>query len=54
MIALATTRSHEFVDTSELAPAHYTYRIGVMANYLNDLSGGDVLFVSAPAVVAGG
>jgi hypothetical protein len=51
MDTLVTTAAHGFVDSSPLKPQTYAYRIGVMANYLNDTSGGDVLFVSKPQLV---
>jgi hypothetical protein len=51
MDALATTRATSFVDSTKLKPQLYAYRIGVMANWSDDTSGGDVLFVSKPLVV---
>jgi hypothetical protein len=54
MDTLATTRKKSFVDPSKLTPGPYAYRIGVMANWINDRSGGDVLFVGKPAVVTAG
>jgi len=51
MDTLQVTRSRGAVDTQKLPPGRYTYRIGVMANWANDLSGGDVLFVSSPVRV---
>jgi hypothetical protein len=51
MKTLTTTRTRSFVDATSLKPQTYAYRIGVMANWENDTSGGDVLFFSAPALV---
>jgi hypothetical protein len=52
MRGLATTTGRSYVDTSHLTQSRYTYRIGVMANYRNDTTVGDVLFVSKPVRVA--
>jgi hypothetical protein len=51
MTGLGVTSARTFVDSSRLEPGVYSYRVGVMANWENDLSGGDVLFVSAPVLV---
>jgi hypothetical protein len=51
MQSLAVTAQRSFLDRAALTPGTYAYRVGVMANWVNDLSGGDVLFVSAPALV---
>jgi hypothetical protein len=52
MDVLTTTRAHSFVDSARLKPQEYAYRVGVMANWADDPSGGDVLFVSRPFVIA--
>lgn len=51
MDTLTVTRAHRFLDPAKVPPGRYAYRIGVMANWANDLAGGDVLFLSAPAVI---
>jgi hypothetical protein len=52
MRGLGNTSQTSYVDPTPLDAAHYSYRIGVMANYTNDLSQGDVLFISKPVVLA--
>jgi hypothetical protein len=52
MDALVTTSAHGFVDKAKLEPREYAYRVGVMANWENNTSGGDVLFVSKPRLVS--
>ena len=51
MDTLGVTRGHTFVDTTRPGKGRWAYRIGVMGNWLNDVQGGDVMVVSAPAVV---
>jgi hypothetical protein len=51
MTELATTRARSYVDASPVKGA--TYRIGVAANWLNDLDQGDVFVISPPAVAPG-
>jgi hypothetical protein len=51
MQSLAVTAQRSFLDQAALPPGTYAYRVGVMANWVNDPSGGDVLFVSAPVLV---
>ena len=49
MLSLGDTRAREFVDRANVKPGDYAYRIGVLANWENNTSGGDVLLVSLPA-----
>jgi hypothetical protein len=43
------TRSPSFVDRP--GPGHWTYRVGVAANWLNDPTLGDIYVVSQPVSV---
>ena len=52
MDTLGVTRGHTFVDASRPGKGRWAYRIGVMGNWLNDVNGGDVMVVSAPAIVS--
>jgi hypothetical protein len=52
MLGLDNTHRTSYVDRTPLDSAHYSYRVGVMANYTNDLTQGDVLFISRPVVLA--
>ena len=51
MKTLAVTPERSFLDGAAVPPGTYAYRVGVMANWANDLSGGDMLFLSAPVLV---
>ena len=51
MDTLGVTRGNTFVDTTKPGKGRWAYRIGVMGNWLNDVNGGDVMIVSAPAIV---
>jgi hypothetical protein len=48
--ALGTTRSTSFVDRE---PGRWSYRVGVSANWLDDVHGGDVYLVSPPVAAPG-
>ena len=52
MDTLGVTRGHSFVDAPGPGKGRWAYRIGVMGNWLNDVNGGDVMVVSAPAIVS--
>ena len=47
--ALATTRGTEYVDKPP--KGRWSYRVAMVANWVNDLELGDVLLVSTPARV---
>ncbi len=51
MDTVGVTRGHTFVDTPGPGKGQWAYRIGVMGNWLNDVKGGDVMVISAPAIV---
>ena len=53
MKTIVITRSRAYVDPDPLPNARYAYRIGVSANWVDDVSGGDVLYFSKPVVVPG-
>jgi hypothetical protein len=50
MQVIGTTRAHHWHDP-DTPPGRWTYRIGVSANWLDDQSAGDVLFISTAATV---
>jgi hypothetical protein len=52
MDTVGVTPSLSFIDTSKPGKGRWAYRIGVMGNWLNDVNGGDVMVVSAPAIVS--
>jgi hypothetical protein len=49
---LTTTREHRYLDTDP--PADAVYRVGVAANWLDDVNRGDVFALSPPAVAPPG
>jgi hypothetical protein len=48
MQVIGSTRDFHWHDPDVLRDQRWTYRVGVAGNWLDDLNGGDVLFVSAP------
>src|SRR5207253_3011021 len=52
MRVVATANGNQYVDRPP--PGRWTYRIGLAANWLNDVSFGDVLLLSTPATVTVG
>jgi hypothetical protein len=52
MDTLGITRSLTFRDSTSPGKGLWAYRIGVMGNWIDNLEGGDVMVVSAPAVVS--
>ena len=51
MQTVQVTEGRAVLDPAQLKPGSYTYRIGVMANWLDDPTRGDVLLVSRPVRV---
>jgi hypothetical protein len=49
---LSTTASHRYIDRP--GPGRWTYRVGMTANWKNDLTLGDVMVVSRPVTVSVG
>ena len=48
MVAVGTTRKPSWFDPDHLKGSKWTYRVGVTANWLDDSTLGDVLFLSGP------